>query len=476
MPLDLLSLEALWGSPQGGSLPAAAGEVARLSAISTDSRRLPAGSLFVPLVGEHFDGHRFLGAAVAAGCRALVLQPERLVPEDLQALQRQAQRAGCVVWQVEDSLQAYQQLGQLWRRQLAAAVVAVTGSAGKTTTRELIRAALAPLGPVLASSGNENNDVGVPLTLLKARPEHRALVIEMGMRGLGEIERLSRCAVPDVAVITNIGTAHIGRLGSREAIATAKCEIVAGLAPNGVVVIPAGDPLLDASLARVWPGRICRIALHDERGQAEADLVGSFDAADGCLELEGQRLRLPLDGRHNARNLLLATAVAKELGVPIPALQDLEVAVSEGRNRRLQLGGLTVLDETYNASPEAVLAALDLLAAQDGRRFAVLGTMLELGEQSEALHRRVAERAQERGLDGLVVVAAGPEAAVMAEAAADMPRLAVVETPEQAAAPLAQWLAPGDVLLLKASRGVALERLLPLLEAFKLSPVPERPC
>ncbi len=476
MPLDLLSLEALWGSPQGGSLPAAAGEVARLSAISTDSRRLPAGSLFVPLVGEHFDGHRFLGAAVAAGCRALVLQPDRLAPEDLQELQRQAQRAGCVVWQVEDSLQAYQQLGQLWRRQLAAAVVAVTGSAGKTTTRELIRAALAPLGPVLASSGNENNDVGVPLTLLKARPEHRALVIEMGMRGLGEIARLSRCAEPDVAVITNIGTAHIGRLGSREAIATAKCEIVAGLAPNGVVVIPAGDPLLDASLARVWPGRICRIALHDEPGQAEADLVGSFDAADGCLELEGQRLWLPLDGRHNARNLLLATAVAKELGVPIPALQDLEVAVSEGRNRRLQLGGLTVLDETYNASPEAVLAALDLLAAQDGRRFAVLGTMLELGEQSEALHRRVAERAQERGLDGLVVVAAGPEAAVMAEAAAGLPRLAVVETPEQAAAPLAQWLAPGDVLLLKASRGVALERLLPLLEAFKLSPVPERPC
>ncbi len=422
----------------------------------------------MPLVGEHFDGHRFLGAAVAAGCRALVLQPERLVPEDLQALQRQAQRAGCVVWQVEDSLQAYQQLGQLWRRQLAAAVVAVTGSAGKTTTRELIRAALAPLGPVLASSGNENNDVGVPLTLLKASPEQRALVIEMGMRGLGEIARLSRCAEPDVAVITNIGTAHIGRLGSREAIATAKCEIVAGLAPNGVVVIPAGDPLLDASLARVWPGRICRIALHDEPGQEQADLVGRYDGEAGVLELEGQRLRLPLDGRHNARNLLLAAAVAKELGVPLTALQDLEVAVSEGRNRRLQLGGLTVLDETYNASPEAVLAALDLLAAKYGRRFAVLGTMLELGEQSEALHRRVAERALERGLDGLVVVAAGAEAAVMAEAAAGLPRLAVVETPEQAAAALAQWLAPGDVLLLKASRGVALERLLPLLEGFQL--------
>jgi UDP-N-acetylmuramoyl-tripeptide--D-alanyl-D-alanine ligase len=145
----------------------------------------------------------------------------------------------------------------------------------------------------------------------------------------------------------------------------------------------------------------------------------------------------------------------------------LEVVVSDGRNRRLQLGGLTVLDETYNASPEAVLAALDLLANQEGgRRFAVLGTMLELGEQSEALHRQVAERARERGLDGLVVVAAGAEAAVMAEAAAGLPRLAVVASPEEAAAPLAEWLAAGDVLLLKASRGVALERLLPLLEGL----------
>jgi UDP-N-acetylmuramoyl-tripeptide--D-alanyl-D-alanine ligase len=287
------------------------------------------------------------------------------------------------------------------------------------------------------------------------------------MRGLGEIERLSVCAEPDVAVITNIGTAHIGRLGSREAIGQAKCEITSRLKPDGLLVIPAGDPLLEAAVAKVWQGRICRIALHDEPGQERADLLGRYDGAAGVLELEGERLRLPLAGRHNARNLLLAVAVARELGVALPALRELEVVVSDGRNRRLQLGGLTVLDETYNASPEAVLAALDLLANQEGgRRFAVLGTMLELGEQSEALHRQVAERARERGLDGLVVVAAGAEAAVMAEAAAGLPRLAVVASPEEAAAPLAEWLAAGDVLLLKASRGVALERLLPLLEGL----------
>jgi UDP-N-acetylmuramoyl-tripeptide--D-alanyl-D-alanine ligase len=142
-----------------------------------------------------------------------------------------AARTARPLWRVEDTLAAYQDLGRLWRRSLAAPVVAVTGSAGKTTTRELIAAALAPLGPVLASSGNENNDVGVPLTLLKADGDTAALVVEMGMRGLGEIERLCRCAEPDVAVITNIGTAHIGRLGSREAIARAKCEITAALRP-----------------------------------------------------------------------------------------------------------------------------------------------------------------------------------------------------------------------------------------------------
>jgi len=464
MPLDLACLQQLWGSPLVGD--ASESPSPQLSAISTDSRSLAPGSLFVPLVGERFDGHRFLADAVVAGCRALLLQTDGLDPAALESLSQQAAGQGCAIWVVDDTLLAYQQLAQRWRRQLGLPVVAVTGSAGKTTTRELVRAALGSLGPVLASSGNENNDVGVPLTLLKATPEHRALVIEMGMRGLGEIERLSGCAQPDVAVITNIGTAHIGRLGSREAIGRAKCEITTALKGDGLLVIPGGDPLLEAAVAAVWQGRVCRIALHGEPGQEQADLVGRYDGAAGVLELEGERLQLPLAGRHNARNLLLAVAVARELGVALAALQELEVAGSEGRNRRLHLGGLTVLDETYNASPEAVLAALDLLASQDGRRFAVLGTMLELGEQSEALHRQVAERARQRGLDGLVVVASGAEAAAMAEAAAGLPCLAVVESPEQAAGPLAEWLAPGDVLLLKASRGVALERLLPLLEGL----------
>jgi UDP-N-acetylmuramoyl-tripeptide--D-alanyl-D-alanine ligase len=367
------------------------------------------------------------------------------------------------LWLVPDTLQAYQDLAGLWRLQLAAPLVAVTGSAGKTTTRELIRIALAPLGPIWASSGNENNDVGVPLTLLGAGPDQAALVVEMGMRGLGEIERLSRCASPDVAVITNIGTAHIGRLGSREAIAAAKCEIVAGLRPDGLVVIPAGDPLLDRALARVWSGRVVRVALQGEGHEAAADLVGSLDCQGEILELAGVALPVPLEGVHHARNLMLAMAVARELGLEPERWRPLQVDLPGGRSRRLQQNGVLVLDETYNASPEAVLAALELLAQQPGRRFAVLGTMLELGEQSLALHRSVAERARQLDLDGLVIVDQGEEGAAMIAAATGLSRLRQVDCPEAAAEPLLQWLQPGDVLLLKASRGVALERLIPLL-------------
>ena len=449
MTLTLRQLLDAWGTPQGGSFESDA----QVGRVCTDSRQLQAGDFFVPLVGERFDGHHFLAQLPEHKVQAAVVSRSWTEPLP----------SGLLHWRVDDTLLAYQQLALLHRRALAKPLVAVTGSAGKTTTRELIRAALAPLGAIQASEGNNNNDVGVPLTVLGSTAADAALVIEMGMRGPGEIERLSRCTEPDLAVITNIGTAHIGRLGSREAIAAAKCEITAGLHPKGTVVIPAGDPLLESALAAVWSGRVLRVRLADDP-EAESDLVG--DVNGDQLLIGADRLPLQLEGRHNARNLLLAVAVADQLGVSRKALQAMQVTVPGGRNRRLQQGGLTLLDETYNASPEAVLAALDLLAAQPGRRFAVLGTMLELGERSLELHQEVAARAVQLGLDGLVLVDGGAEGKAMAEVAAPLPHLQLVSHPEDAAAPLAAWLNSGDVLLLKASRGVALERLIPLLPSL----------
>ena len=449
MTLTLRQLLDAWGTPQGGSFE----PDALVGRVCTDSRQLQAGDFFVPLVGERFDGHHFLAQLPEHKVQAAVVSRSWTEPLP----------SGLLHWRVDDTLLAYQQLALLHRRALAKPLVAVTGSAGKTTTRELIRAALAPLGAIQASEGNNNNDVGVPLTVLGATAADAALVIEMGMRGPGEIERLSRCTEPDLAVITNIGTAHIGRLGSREAIAAAKCEITAGLHPKGTVVIPAGDPLLESAVAAVWSGRVLRVRLADDP-EVESDLVG--DVNGDQLLIGADRLPLQLEGRHNARNLLLAVAVADQLGVSRKALQAMQVTVPGGRNRRLQQGGLTLLDETYNASPEAVLAALELLAAQPGRRFAVLGTMLELGERSLELHQEVAARAVQLGLDGLVLVDGGAEGKAMAEVAAPLPHLQLVSHPEDAAAPLAAWLNSGDVLLLKASRGVALERLIPLLPSL----------
>ena len=446
MTLRIQQLIDLWGEPQG----AVVNPDQPVGTICTDSRQLKAGDFFVPLVGERFDGHRFLEQLPALGGQGAVVSLDWTAPLP----------SGLLHWRVDDTLAAYQQLALLHRRQLGLPLVAVTGSAGKTTTRELIRAVLAPLGAIQASDGNNNNDIGVPLTVLGAGSDHAALVIEMGMRGPGEIARLSRCTEPDVAVITNIGTAHIGRLGSREAIATAKCEITAALHPQGVVVIPAGDPLLEQALAAVWQGRVLRVRLEDDP-DITADLIGA--ARNDRLLLDEASIPLPLDGRHNARNLLLALAVGSHLGVDPASAAQLHVNIPGGRNRRLQQGGLTLLDETYNASPEAVLAALDLLADQPGRRFAVLGTMLELGDRSIELHQQVAARAAALKLDGVVLVDGGDEGQAMANVASGLDRLALVATPEAAAAPLGQWLQAGDVVLLKASRGVALERLIPLL-------------
>ena len=449
MTLRIQQLIDLWGEPQG----AVVNPDQPVGTICTDSRQLKAGNFFVPLVGERFDGHRFLEQLPALGGQGAVVSLDWTAPLP----------SGLLHWRVDDTLAAYQQLALLHRRQLGLPLVAVTGSAGKTTTRELIRAVLAPLGAIQASDGNNNNDIGVPLTVLGAGSDHAALVIEMGMRGPGEIARLSRCTEPDVAVITNIGTAHIGRLGSREAIATAKCEITAALHPQGVVVIPAGDPLLEQALAAVWQGRVLRVRLEDDP-DITADLIGAV--RNDRLLLDEASIPLPLDGRHNARNLLLALAVGSHLGVDPASAAQLQVNIPGGRNRRLQQGGLTLLDETYNASPEAVLAALDLLADQPGRRFAVLGTMLELGDRSIELHQQVAARAAALKLDGLVLVDGGEEGQSMAEVAAGLDCLSLVGTPEQAAVPLGQWLQAGDVVLLKASRGVALERLIPLLPAL----------
>ena len=464
MNITFKDLIKLWGKPVSQKeidfdLP--------VGRISTDSRTIETGDFFVPLVGNTFDGHDYLEMAFDIGIQAAIVSEKfnGLVPVDL------------LHWVVPDTLYAYQQIALLHRRNLSLPVVAVTGSVGKTTTRELIRAILSPLGEIVSSRGNENNDVGVPKTLLRGSKTDAAFVLEMGMRGLGQIERLSRVAEPDIAVITNVGQAHIGILGSRENIAKAKSEITSNLRSDGVVIIPFGDNLLEKALLEKWSGRIVRVEIegfslnclgsNDEHfvfQDIEPDYISQIDLQNNFIFFEGSKFKMPLEGRHNAMNFLMALTVATELGISIKNLDPLKINMPMGRNRLIYCGQYLVLDETYNASPESVIASLELLVSKPGRHFAVLGTMLELGSESISLHQKVLKRAVELGLTGIVFVSCGEESNIIKKTIKELPNHDVVRTPRDAAISLLSWLSPGDSVLIKGSRKLELEKVLPYLQ------------
>jgi len=465
MDITFKDLIKLWGEPINKEKIDFDLTIAR---VSTDSRIIEKGDFFVPLVGNRFDGHDYLELALEKGIQAAIVSENFYgsVPSDL------------IHWVVPDTLYAYQQIALLHRRKLNIPVVAVTGSVGKTTTRELIRVILSSLGEIVASTGNENNDIGVPKTLLRGTANDAAYVLEMGMRGLGQIERLSRVAEPDIAVITNVGQAHIGILGSRRNIAKAKSEITSYLRSGGVVIIPFGDNLLEKSLREKWSGRIIRVAIEgfslDWLGDnndycvvkdIEPDYISQIDMQNNFITFQGIKLKLPLEGRHNAMNYLMALTVATELGLSIKALEKLNLNMPIGRNRLLDCGQFLVLDETYNASPESVIASLELLVSKPGRHFAVLGTMLELGPESSLLHQKVLKRAVELGLTGIVFVSCGEETNIIKPIINELPNHDVVRTPKEAAISLLSWLLPGDNILIKGSRKLELEKVLPYLQS-----------
>ena len=435
--------------------------------ISTDTRTIKKGDFFVPLIGKRFDGHDYLERAFDLGIQAAIVSEKfsGSVP------------GGLLHWVVPDTLYAYQQIASLHRRNLNLPVVAVTGSVGKTTTRELIRSLLSPLGEIVSSIGNENNDIGVPKTLLRGSQTDAAFVIEMGMRGFGQIERLSQVAEPDIAVITNVGQAHIGILGSRKNIAKAKSEITSSLRPDGVVIIPYGDNLLEKALLEKWSGRVVRVAIEgfsmnwlsskDEQlafQDVKPDYLSQIDMQNNLISFEGSEFKLPLEGKHNAMNFLMALTVATELGLSIRNLDKLNINMPMGRNRLVNCGPYLVLDETYNASPESVIASLELLVSKPGRHFAVLGTMLELGPQSMSLHQKVLKRAVELGLNGIVFVSYKEESNIIKKIIEELPNHDVVRTPRDAAMSLLSWLSPGDNILIKGSRKMKLEKVLPYLQ------------
>lgn len=416
------------------------GEI-RVRGITTDTRSLQSGEVFVALRGDNFDGHQFLKSAADQGAIALIVE----TPD-----------SGVKVPQlvVENTLQAYQRIGRWWRSRFDIPVIGITGSVGKTTTKEIIAAVLGTRGQVLKTQKNYNNEIGVPKTLLGLEPHHDFAVIEMAMRARGEIAELTEIAWPTIGLITNVGTAHIGRLGSEEAIAQAKCELLATMSPNSIAVLNADNERLMRTAATVWQGKTVTYGL--ENGDLRGNLIDS-----GVMEVEGMRFPLPLPGQHNASNFLAALAVAKVLNLDVtPLTQGITVNLPGGRSRSYPIGDdILLLDETYNAGLESMLAALTLLKETPGKRhIAVLGTMKELGAQSPRLHRQVGEKASELALDGLLILIDDPEAEAIVTGSSGVPT-ECFETHEELVQRLLESLRPGDRVLFKASNSVGLSRV-----------------
>ena len=417
--------------------------------IATDTRTLEGGEVFLALRGDNFDGHQFVAKARDLGVIAAIV--DRDWQEEL---------PNFPLLRVDDTLKAYQSIAAWWRNQFSIPIVAVTGSVGKTTVKELIAAVLSTRGNVLKTQYNYNNEIGVPKTLLELSPLHNYAVIEMGMRGMGEIALLSQIARPSIAVITNVGTAHIGRLGSEEAIAVAKCELLAEMPAESIAILNHDHHRLMASAAKVWQGKTLTYGLEG------GDLCGELLNNDTIL-LDGMELPLPLPGRHNAVNYLAALAVGKVLGIDWEVLkQGLSVQLPDGRARRYDLPqDIVILDETYNAGLESMLAGLRLLADTPGkRRIAVLGTMKELGDRAIEFHRQVGRAARDLHLDALFVFADFEEAAAMAAGAAGLPFVQVEDiarenSREDLARHLMEFVTPGDRILFKASHSVELNRV-----------------
>jgi UDP-N-acetylmuramoyl-tripeptide--D-alanyl-D-alanine ligase len=414
--------------------------------ICTDSRRIQPGDLFVALRGERFDGHEFVPQVIQQGAIAAVVSQNGWQPP-------------LPLLQVPDTLRALQQLAAWWRDRFTGPVIGITGSAGKTTTKEIVAAMLSRHGTpdrVHKSQANHNNDIGVSQTLLSLDPRHHDFaVVEMAMRGPGQIARLTEVARPQIGVITNIGTAHIGLLGSKAAIARAKCELLAAMHPDGIAILNAEDDLLLATAATLWKGRTLTY------GITRGDIRGQWQ--EGSLTVCSTTWELPLPGRHNALNFLAGLAVQRALDLDWRATAGapLDLDLPSGRAEVLPLpGNVVVLDETYNCSPEAAIAALHLLAQTPAkRRWAVLGTMKELGDFSLELHRCVGQTVAELGIDGLVVLTDGESDAILAGAEARVSPCWGIGDRDVLLSQLLQAVAPGDCVLFKASRSVGMDRL-----------------
>lgn len=429
------------------------GEDTQVTTVVADSRRLLPGCVFVCFKGARADGHDFAALAIQREAAFVVAEhPVEGVPEKQLVL-------------VDSTLHAMVTMAANYRAQFSPVVVGVTGSVGKTTTKEFCYAVFSDFGETLKTEGNQNNEIGMPNTLFRLEDSTRYAVVEMGMSALGEISRLTRAARPSVGIITCIGVSHLEHLGSRENILKAKLELCEGMEPGSPLVLNADDEYLwgaqlPGHVRPVWVG------LYNQKADIRAEEIRTMPRGTAFVIChQGHRLPafIPTVGRHNVYNALLAYGAATALGLsPARAAAALERYETTGMRQRLvQAGDVTVMEDCYNASPDSMRAAFAAMAELPAaRRCALLGDMLELGQVSEEAHRQAGRLAAEAGV--ALLVCYGPQSALTAEEArrAGVEQVFHCDTPDQAAEVLQQQLRAGDLLLAKASRSMKLEEIL----------------
>ncbi|HMJ05447.1 MAG TPA: UDP-N-acetylmuramoyl-tripeptide--D-alanyl-D-alanine ligase [Chthoniobacterales bacterium] len=450
--MDALSLSQIAGFA-GGKL--AQGDAAQeITRISTDSRTIQAGDLFVPIRGENFDGHRFVEQTAERGAAGALVEEgwTGQVPENFALIR------------VADTLVGYQQIAASYRRSLPLKVIAITGSNGKTSTKDFVAAALGRRFRVTKTEGNFNNHVGLPRTILDATAAHEIAVWELGMNHPGEIAALAALAAPDVGIITNIGIAHLEFMGSREAIAEEKGALAEALGSDGTLILNADDAFSEA-IARRTRAKIVLAGV--KHGAVRADDITQNASGSEFTLMEGAhrcRAQLPVPGLHMVQNALLAVAAGRAFGLSIEecAAGLASAPLTKARLQLRDIRGVQFLDDSYNANPESMKAALRTLVEleADGQRIAVLGQMSELGMESERGHAEVGEAAAELRIDHLISVGELGEAIARAAERAGLSATTSVPTPSEAAEALALIALPGDLVLVKGSRSARMERVL----------------
>jgi len=426
--------------------------------VSIDSRTLLKTDLFIAIKGKNFDGHIFLPEVLKKGVKSVVIKEgmQKLLPTNFPC------------WVVNDTLEAFQKLTLLKRKKLNIPLIAITGSVGKTTTKEMMAEVLKKLGKIKLSHANFNNKIGVGLTILATDIEDKVLVLEMGMRGPGQIENLSRYSEPDIAVITNIGTAHIGLLGSKKNITYAKCEITKFLNPNGVVIIPANDHFLEETLKESWQGRVIKVELLKKEKQKKSfkednNLRGFYNPSQKTILIEANTFEISFDGFHNALNFMFAYAVAKELMIDFEKFNKFNFVSLEGRNRILKSLKTTIYDESYNASPESVKACIESLLEKPSNHFLIFGSMQELGKESEKYHQEIFNLINNSDIEKCVFICDKKNQIFYSNYLKGKKKFLVLNDVKDVPKEINKLTKKGDSILIKGSRCWQLEKIIKLI-------------